>query len=153
MAEPVVAGLAIRDDQTTFDDNQLRALRELHPDLYGTSAAQAQVFFHCCRASGLDPFANQIYMIQRGAGNDRRWTVQTGIGGYRLIARRAVDRAKEDLSYEDTVWFDQDGTEYNVWLRKEPPHGLPGHRVAGRVTLSGSSALDGVRPAGVGLRA
>lgn len=121
MAEPVVAGLAIRDDQTTFDDNQLRALRELHPDLYGTSAAQVQVFFHCCRVSGLDPFANQIYMIQRGAGNDRRWTVQTGIGGYRLIARRAVDRAKEDLSYEDTVWFDQDGTEYNVWLRKEPP--------------------------------
>ncbi|MFI1563838.1 recombinase RecT [Streptomyces sp. NPDC020490] len=121
MADAPVTWLAIREDQKAFEDQQLRALRAAFPDLVEASPAQLGIFFHYCKASGLDPFGRQIYMIKRKSRGEIRWTIQTGIDGYRLIARRAADRAGESIAYEDFVWFDAEGGEHRVWLREEPP--------------------------------
>ncbi|MEU8522840.1 recombinase RecT [Streptomyces sp. NPDC048577] len=121
MADTPVTWLAIREDQKAFEDQQLRALRAAFPDLVEASPAQLGIFFHYCKASGLDPFGRQIYMIKRKSRGEIRWTIQTGIDGYRLIARRAADRAGHPIAYEDFVWYDADGGEHTVWLRDEPP--------------------------------
>ncbi|MFE0642793.1 recombinase RecT [Streptomyces sp. NPDC058877] len=121
MADAPVTWLAIREDQKAFEDQQLRALRAAFPDLAEASPAQLGIFFHYCKASGLDPFGRQIYMIKRKSRGEIRWTIQTGIDGYRLIARRAADRAAQPIAYEDFVWYDAEGGEHAVWLRDEPP--------------------------------
>ncbi|WP_405999390.1 phage recombination protein Bet [Streptomyces sp. NBC_00829] len=121
MAEAPVTWLAIREDQKAFEDQQLRALRAAFPDLAEASPAQLGIFFHYCKASGLDPFGRQIYMIKRKSRGEIRWTIQTGIDGYRLIARRAADHAGQPIAYEDFVWYDAEGGEHTVWLRDEPP--------------------------------
>ncbi|MDQ8707856.1 recombinase RecT [Streptomyces sp. LHD-70] len=121
MADAPVTWLAIREDQKAFEEQQLRALRSAFPDLAEAAPAQLGIFFHYCKASGLDPFGRQIYMIKRRSRGEVRWTIQTGIDGYRLIARRAADRAGQPLAYEDFVWYDAEGGEHTVWLRDEPP--------------------------------
>lgn len=121
VADAPVTWLAIREDQKAFEDQQLRALRAAFPDLAEASPAQLGIFFHYCKASGLDPFGRQIYMIKRKSRGEIRWTIQTGIDGYRLIARRAADRAAQSIAYEDFVWYDAEGGEHTVWLRDEPP--------------------------------
>ncbi|WOX11475.1 phage recombination protein Bet [Streptomyces sp. N50] len=121
MADAPVTWLAIREDQKAFEDQQLRALRAAFPDLAEASPAQLGIFFHYCKASGLDPFGRQIYMIKRKSRGEIRWTIQTGIDGYRLIARRAADHAGQPLGYEDFIWYDAEGGEHTVWLRDEPP--------------------------------
>lgn len=107
--------LAINDGQTTFNDKQLAALRQI--GVGGASNADVAIFFHQCVRTGLDPFARQIYMIERQG----KQTIQTGIDGFRLIARRATDRADETLGYEDTRWCGPDGEWVDVWLSSEPP--------------------------------
>lgn len=107
--------LAIREDQTTFSDKQIAALRQL--GVAGASNADVAIFFHHCVRTGLDPFARQIYMIERQG----KQTIQTGIDGFRLIARRATDRNNEALGYEETLWCGEDGQWTDVWLKKEHP--------------------------------
>ncbi len=50
------------------------------------------LFVQVCNRTGLDPFAKQIYFIQRGG----KWSWQTSIDGYRLIADRTGDYAGSD---------------------------------------------------------
>jgi phage recombination protein Bet len=79
------------------------------------------VFFHQAVRTGLDPFARQIYMIGRWTKQGTKQTIQTGIDGYRLIARRAADRRNEQFGYEDTLWCGEDGQWRDVWLSKTAP--------------------------------
>jgi phage recombination protein Bet len=108
--------LAIAADQTFWTDKQKAALAQL--GVAKASNADLAVFFHHCTRTGLDPFARQIYMIQR----EGKQTIQTGIDGFRLIARRAVDKRHESLGYEDTQWCGADAQWRDVWLDTEPPH-------------------------------
>lgn len=117
--------LAIRDGQATFDAKQLAALEQL--GVSGASRADQAIFFHQCVRTGLDPFARQIYMIKRKQWDAdkkqsvEKQTIQTGIDGFRLIARRAADKRKETLGYADTLWCGDDGQWRDVWLSVEPP--------------------------------
>jgi phage recombination protein Bet len=95
------------------------------------------VFMHVAQRTGLDPFARQIYMIgRRGREQDANgnWvnvvkqTIQTGIDGFRLVARRAADRLGETLEYEDTQWCGSDGVWTDVWTHGTAP-------AAARVTV------------------
>ena len=92
VARPNTA-LAIKDDQTEFNHDQVAVLQQL--GLRGADRADLAVFFHQARRTGLDPFARQIYMIERQG----KQTIQTGIDGFRLIARRTVERTGESLGY------------------------------------------------------
>lgn len=107
--------LAIREDQDEFDSRQVAALQ--HIGMSGAHPGDLAVFFHQCKRTGLDPFARQIYMIERKG----KQTIQTGIDGFRLIARRATDRQAGTLGYEDTQWADPNGQWHDVWLWDTPP--------------------------------
>ncbi|MFK0279815.1 recombinase RecT [Streptomyces sp. NPDC090499] len=121
------SAVVLRADQTEFNERQVSALALISPGLQHAPRAQLAVFFHYCVRSGLDPFARQIYMIGRkNKGEDREdnpvnWTIQTGIDGFRTIAHRAAERTGERISYEDTVYYDADGTAHDVWLAPVPP--------------------------------
>ena len=121
------SALSIHDGQTSWTPQQLSTLEQL--GVAGAGEGDLAVFFHQSVRTGLDPFAKQLYMIGR---KDRanvdgqwvdvtKWTIQTGIDGYRLVARRAADRAGQQLTYDDTLWCGPDGEWRDVWLQPQPP--------------------------------
>lgn len=118
--------VAIRDDQTEFDGDQVAILRSLGVEK--ANRGDLALFFHVAKRTGLDPFARQIYMIERWSKDGPKQTIQTGIDGFRLVAQRTCERRGEALSYEDTQWCGEDGQWRDVWLSKEPPQ-------AARVTV------------------
>lgn len=107
--------LTLESDQTFWTDHQVAGLRQLGVDR--ASNGDLAVYLHVCQRTGLDPFARQIYMIERQG----KQTIQTGIDGFRLVARRAVDRTGETLSIGPSEWCDQDGQWSDVWLHDYPP--------------------------------
>lgn len=109
--------LTIREDQTAFTEDQQQALLHHAGVSANSKPADVEVFFHQVKRTGLDPFAKQIYMIERQG----KQTIQTGIDGFRLIARRAVDRTGESLGYEDNLWCDQNGTWRDIPKPGERP--------------------------------
>lgn len=119
--------LAIQPEQTRFTDQQVTMLR--HIGVEKAKDADLQVFFHQCQRTGLDPFARQIYMIERWSKEGPKYTIQTGIDGYRLIGRRAAQASKETISVKQPLWAHPDGGWRDVWL---PAWGTPG---AAKVTI------------------
>jgi phage recombination protein Bet len=117
-----MTALAIRDDQTQFDEFQIAVLRQSGVD-DDVSNAELAAFLHTCQRRQLDPFAQQIYLIGRYDRDRGRkvYKPQTSIDGLRLIARRAAERSGVDYEYEDTVWFDAEGGRHEVWLGDGPP--------------------------------
>lgn len=119
--DPHSTALSIAPDQDRFTDDQVAVLR--HIGVEGASDADLAVFFHQVKRTGLDPFARQIYMLGRNTFNQRtnRWetkqTIQTGIDGYRLIARRAADAARQPYSTSATQWAHPDGGWRDVWVK------------------------------------
>lgn len=107
--------LVLSADQTFWTPNQRAALQQLGVD--NASDADLAVFFHHAQRTGLDPFAKQIYMIERQG----KWTIQTGIDGFRLIARRTVDRTGESFGQKPDMWCGKDGQWRDVWLESTPP--------------------------------
>jgi phage recombination protein Bet len=115
--------LAVHEEQTFWTDRQITVLKSL--GLEEATQSDLGLFFHQCTRTGLDPFAKQIYMIGRKAKENgqfvTKYTIQTGIDGYRLIARRAADRAREKYRTEATLWCGEDGVWRDVWLGSQPP--------------------------------
>ncbi|HXT88137.1 MAG TPA: phage recombination protein Bet, partial [Trebonia sp.] len=107
--------LAIRDDQTAFDDGQRAALAVLGVD--NASQHELAVFLHACQNYQLDPFSKQIYFIKR----DGRWTLQTGIDGFRVIRDRVARRDGVTVGYMPACWYDADGCSHAVWVAPGPP--------------------------------
>lgn len=115
------AELSIQEGQTGFTPNQVALLQQVGVE--NASDADLAVFFHQCQRTGLDPFARQIYMIGRYDSRKKttRQTIQTGIDGFRLIARRAVDRTGETLSISQPYYATPDGKWLDFWPYSEPP--------------------------------
>lgn len=126
--------LALNADQTGFTDRQVSALH--HIGVENASQGDLEVFFHVCKRTGLDPFARQIHMIGRNTKDQRtnqwvtKFTIQTGIDGFRLIGRRAADRAGQTISLGAPEWAAEDGGWRPLWSRSK--WGLP---IAARVTI------------------
>lgn len=116
-------GLTITDEQDGWSNAQMAALQQL--GVQGASNADLAVFLHQCQRTGLDPFSKQIYMIGRKSKENGAWTVkqtiQVGIDGFRLIARRAADRLHETFSEPETLWCGEDGVWRDVWTAPTPP--------------------------------
>lgn len=107
--------LTLTSDQEWWTEKQIAALSQLGIDR--ASNGDLAVFMHVAQRTGLDPFARQIHMIERQG----KQTIQTGIDGFRLVARRAVDRAGETLSIGASEWCGEDGQWRDVWLSEDPP--------------------------------
>lgn len=104
--------LGVRAEQTQWDDNQRAAL--VHIGIADASPGDQQVFLHYCQRTQLDPFSKQIYMIQRGG----KWTIQTAIDGFRVIANRRPEYAGQT----GPEWCGEDGVWKDVWVdTRKPP--------------------------------
>jgi phage recombination protein Bet len=123
-AAPVqqAGALAIRAEQTMWTPEQSAVLRQSG---IGESVTNAELagFLHLCQRTGLDPFSRQIYLIGRWDKRAGRevFTPQTGIDGYRVVARRAIAKTGGRYGYEDTLWCGTDGRWADVWLSDEAP--------------------------------
>lgn len=108
--------LQLVEGQRYFTPQQLDVLNTL--GLKNPSPGELTLFFDQCVRTGLDPFAKQIYLVPRGG----RHTIQTGIDGFRLIAQRAARRDRVTYGYSDTLWADESGQWFDLWLdrRKQP---------------------------------
>lgn len=115
--------LTIKDDQAVFTPHQRAALAQI--GVQEASEGDLAVFLHQVKRTGLDPFARQIYMIGRRQKVGNQWvmkqTIQTGIDGFRLIARRAVDESKEALSISQPYFATEDGQWLDFWPYPKPP--------------------------------
>lgn len=102
-------------DGSWWSERQLAALRQMGVDR--APEGDLAVFHHVCQRTGLDPFARQIYMIARNSKQGLKWTIQTSIDGFRLIAQRTGEYAGQQgpqWAGDDEVWRD-------VWLSSNPP--------------------------------
>jgi len=103
--------LVIKEEQSYWTATQLGALKQL--GLAQADSADLAFFFHQAQRTGLDPFARQIYMIQRGG----KYGIQTSIDGMRIIAQRSKEYAGQAGPY----WCGDDGVWKDVWLSATPP--------------------------------
>ena len=103
--------LAVTSEQGFWDDKQIAALNQL--GLNNVSQGDLGVFLHFCQRTGLDPFARQIYMINRGG----RCTIQSSIDGLRIVAQRSGNYGGQTI----TEWCGTDGVWKDVWLESTPP--------------------------------
>lgn len=105
------SALAVNPDQQMWDNKQLAALKQL--GLTNASNGDLAVFLHYAQRTGLDPFARQLYMIERGG----RYTIQASIDGLRIVAQRSGEYAGQVGPY----WCGEDGAWTDIWLEKTPP--------------------------------
>lgn len=128
------SALAIRPDQADWTPQQLAGLRQL--GIEDAPEGDLLVFRHVCMATGLDPFRKEIYMIGRKTKvkywDDRqkkqvedwvmKYTIQTGIDGFRKNGRKAAKREGEKIRVDGPYWQGADGGGWqDVWLSDKPP--------------------------------
>lgn len=110
--------LALRGDQLDWTDAQRAALAQI--GIAEAPPGDQQVFLHVAQRVGLDPFARQIYLIGRKDDKEpsgKKWTIQTGIDGFRVFSERHPLYGGE-LGAE---WCGEDGVWHDVWVGTKPP--------------------------------
>lgn len=105
------SALAVTAEQSWWNEKQEAALKQI--GLSNAPKAELAVFLHFAQRTGLDPFARQIYMIERGG----RFTIQASIDGLRIVAQRSGEYAGQVGPY----WCGADGEWTDVWLENTPP--------------------------------
>lgn len=125
--------LVIDPTQSTFTDVQVAALRQLGVE--DAPKGDLDLFFHQAKRTGLDPFAKQIYMLgrrtkikvwnERAKRQDEEWvmkyTIQTGIDGYRVTGHRLARLAGDEIAVEGPFWRGAEGGWDDVWLDPNRP--------------------------------
>jgi hypothetical protein len=115
--EAHTGALAISADQVQWTTMQEAALNQL--GLKNAPNGDRLVFLHVAQRTGLDPFAKQIHMIERAG----KWSIQTGIDGFRVNRARAEKKAGVLGILGQAVYIDAEGNEYKRWFKPGPPVG------------------------------
>ncbi|GEM_PF-6622701 len=75
----------------------------------GTPKPTVEMFAKYCSETGLSPFKRQVHLVKRGSKQGDRYTIQTGIDGYRSMANQTGLYAGND-DYQ----FDEGLNEYQM---------------------------------------
>lgn len=120
--------VAIKDDQIEFSSEQITTLRRYFGEgVRGANNADFALLFQQVRRTGLDPFSRQIYLIMRESWDKDvrarvpKPTIQIGIDGFRLIAKRAAKAEGVRIQHHNPIWIDDRGGEHKTWLDRENP--------------------------------
>jgi phage recombination protein Bet len=104
-----------------FSPSQIDLLKSsLYPNVPDD---QMKLFVATCDRTGLDPFARQIYMVERKFKDQRtqewksKYEIQASIDGLRVVAERTGHYQGQDGPY----WCGKDGQWKDVWLDAAPP--------------------------------
>lgn len=124
--------LALSPGQTTWTAEQQAAFASIGLDK--TPDADRIAYLHICQRLGLDPWAKEVFLIGRNDSTQpsgKKWTVQTGIDGFRTMAQRTGRHRGET----DPQWCGPDGEWRNIWSETTPPFAArAGVRVADPVS-------------------
>lgn len=123
-------GLTIHPGQRTLDDEQLAALvamTNIDPKRDPGVLVHIPAFIHMCQTRQLDPYAREAYLIPRGEGDKRTYTMQVGIDGYMKMLRlsnrfrRVVDTLWTGPDDDPASWWqDSDGVMRRLWFDQWP---------------------------------
>lgn len=122
VAKHVKSELAISENQTEFTPEQRTALA--HMGLDEVSEADLDIYLHQIKRTGLDPFVRQIHMVGRNSYNpsskkwEKKYTIQTGIDGYRLIGHRTAEERGETIEVPQAEWMDDNGAWRPAWSKR-----------------------------------
>lgn len=108
---------------SSTERDQLRALAGLDEASDGDLDMLAKV----CQRTGLDPFIREIYLIGRNTKTggyrgepvryETKWTVQTGIDGFRKVLFRVAEKEQKKHSISAPVFYDANGNTHEIWLK------------------------------------
>lgn len=129
--EAHTGALAISADQVQWTTMQEAALNQL--GLKNAPNGDRLVFLHVAQRTGLDPFAKQIHMIERAG----KWSIQTGIDGFRVNRARAEKKAGVLGILGQAVYIDAEGNEYKRWFKPGPPVGCEITYTVREITAAG----------------
>ena len=147
------APLTLTAEQTEFTDIQIQALGLVSGWHTEPPAAALHLFFHAATTSGLDPFHEQIRLLQRrepvatangGTRIEQRWSVETSIHGFRILGHRAARDRGALVERSDPSYYDERSRQWcDAWPYDTPP-------VAARCELS-AVYVDGNHESAVGV--
>lgn len=108
---------------SSTERDQLRALAGLDEASDGDLDMLAKV----CQRTGLDPFIREIYLVGRKTKTggyrgeperwETKWSVQTGIDGFRKVLFRAAEKEHKKHSISAPVFYDANGNTHEIWLK------------------------------------
>jgi hypothetical protein len=135
--------LSLRPNQTGLDEHQHSTLLAIGIDIKKDPGVfpHLRAFIHMCQLRHLDPFAKEAYLIGRGTGDWRKWTMQTSIDGYRKLSAstgrfiRVKARLWTGQDDDESCWreVEEDGVliRKRVWFDQWPEsRGFPGSSMA-----------------------
>lgn len=117
MGDAIVKGNADAIERDQFDREQVDLIKRTI--CKGASDDELRLFVQTAERLGLDPFARQVFAVQRWDSRERRnvMSVQVSIDGFRLVAQRSHEYAGQT----PVQWCGQDGVWREVWLSSDPP--------------------------------